>query len=70
VDVALRVFRLQEQQLGRDDVRDLVGNGGAEEDDPILEEAREDVEGPLTTTRLFDDDRNQINAVDSLPREY
>jgi hypothetical protein len=37
------------QQLGHDDVGDLVVDGRAEEDDALLQQARVDVEGPLAT---------------------
>ena len=70
MDVALGVLGLEEQQLRGDQVGHLVGDRRAEEDDAVLEQAREDVERALTTTRLLDDDRNQIHAVAPLPREY
>src|SRR4051812_14747787 len=45
------------QQLGDDQIRDLVVHGRAEEDDPLVEQAGVDVERALPTGGLFDDHR-------------
>src|SRR5215212_3668437 len=45
------------EQLGHDQVRDLVVHGRAEEDDPLVEEAGVDVERALPTGGLLDDHR-------------
>src|SRR3954469_25293388 len=58
-DVLLRVLGLEVQQLGHDEVRDLVVDRGAEEDDPLVEQARIDVERALPTGGLFDVHRYQ-----------
>src|SRR5688572_19695081 len=49
VDVALGVLRLEEQQLGDDQVGHRVLDGVPDEDDPLLEQAREDVVGALAS---------------------
>ena len=46
------------QELGHDQVGDLVRDGRAEEDDSLVEEARVDVEG-RSTGGLLDDHRNE-----------
>src|SRR3954468_4373589 len=56
-DVLVGVVRLEVEELGDDQVRDLVGHGRAEEDDPLVEEARVDVEGALPAGGLLDDHR-------------
>ena len=43
-DVLVRVLGLEVEQLGDDQVRDLVVDRRAEEDDPLVEQARVDVE--------------------------
>ena len=55
-DVLLGVLRLEEEELGDDDARDVVVDRAAEDDDPVLEEAGVDVVGPLAAARLFDYD--------------
>ena len=55
VDVLLGVLGLQEQELGDDQVRHHVVDGGADEDDVVLEEARVDVVGALAAGRLLHD---------------
>src|SRR5215218_2889010 len=60
LDVLVRVLGLQVQQLGHDQVGHGVVDRGAEEDDPLVEQARVDVEGPLAAIGLLDDDRDQI----------
>jgi hypothetical protein len=46
------------EQLGDDQVRDLVVDGGSEEDDSLIEQARVDVEGALAARRLLDHHRD------------
>ncbi len=43
------------EQLGDDQVRDLVGDRRAEEDDPLVEQTGVDVEGALSARGLLDD---------------
>ena len=57
VDVALRIFGIQEEQLGHDDIRDIVVNGAPHEHDPVHEEAAEDVVAALSPVRALDDVR-------------
>ncbi len=59
VDVLVRVLRLEEEQLGDDQVGDVSSIGVAEEDDAVLEQAGVDVVGPLAAAGLLDDDGNQ-----------
>src|SRR5438034_4924855 len=47
------------QELGHDEVCDLVVDRRAEEDDPVLEQARVDVEGALPARVLLDHHRDQ-----------
>src|SRR4029077_13128606 len=55
VDVLVGVFRGEEEQLRHDDIGDLVVDGGADEDDAVLEEAGGDVGGALTAVGGLDD---------------
>src|SRR5207247_5469796 len=57
-DVLVRVVGLEMEQLGDRQVGDLVVDRGAEEDDPLVEEARVDVEGALAVHGLLDHHRN------------
>ena len=56
MDVALRILGLQEEQLGRDQIGDVVGHRRAQENDAVLEQTRKNIEGALATTRLLDND--------------
>jgi hypothetical protein len=47
---------LEEEQLGDDQVRDIVINRRADEDDAILEEAGVDIVAAFSAACLFDDD--------------
>ena len=55
VDVALRIVRLEEQELRDDDVGDVIIDGSAEENDPVHEEPGENIVGPLATAGALDD---------------
>ena len=54
---------LQEEELGRHDVREVVGDLGAEEDDPLAQEAGVDVEGALAASVRLDHHRYQAVRV-------
>jgi len=54
-DVLLGIFRLEEQQLGDDEVRQVVLDDVADEDDPLLQQPRVDVVGALAAAGGFDD---------------
>ena len=58
-DVLVRVLGLEVEELGDDQVRDLVVDGRAEEDDPLVEQARVDVERALAARGLLDHHRDQ-----------
>ena len=58
-DVLLGVLGLEVQQLRDDQVGDLVVDGRAEEDDPLVEQAAVDVERTLAARGLLDDHRYQ-----------
>src|SRR5512133_2732805 len=60
LDVLLGVLALQVEELGHDQVGHVVVDRGAEEDDPLVQQPRVDVEGPLAAVGLLDDDRDQI----------
>jgi hypothetical protein len=47
------------EQFGDGQVGDLIVDRRAEEDDPLVEETRIDVEGALTVRGLLDHHRNQ-----------
>jgi hypothetical protein len=57
-DVALGIFPLQVEELRHDQVRNLVVNRRPQEHDPLFQEEREDIEGPLGTRAGFDHRRN------------
>src|SRR5947199_8914723 len=54
------------QQLGDDQVCDLIVDRGAEEDDSLVQQARVDVEGSLASRGLLDDHGNQRAHAGSL----
>jgi hypothetical protein len=56
-DVLVGILGLQVQQLRDDQVRDLIVDGRAEEDDPLVEQAAVDVERALPAGGLLDDHR-------------
>src|SRR3989304_4951696 len=58
-DVLLRVLGLQEQELGDDQVREVVLDLVADEDDPFLQQPRVDVVGALSAAGGLDDHRNE-----------
>src|SRR3954451_6890781 len=57
-DVAAGILRVEMEQLGRDQVRDLVVHLLAQEHDSLAQQARVDVEGALPAPVLLDDHRN------------
>src|SRR5437773_10769858 len=54
------------EELGDDEVRDLVVDRGAQKDDPLVEQARVDVEGALAARGLLDHHGNQRTHAGSL----
>src|SRR6266545_3891726 len=65
-DVLVGVLGLEMQQLGDRQVRELVIDRAAEEDDPLVEEARVDVERTRAVGGLLDHHRNQRAHAGSL----
>ena len=63
LDVLLRVLGLEEEQLGDDQVGDVVLDRVAQEDDAVLEEPRVDVEGSLTAGARLDDHGDEHRSV-------
>ena len=59
-DVLVRVFALEVQQLGDDQVGDRVVDRRAEEDDALLEQPGVDVERALAAVRLLDDRGDEV----------
>ena len=57
-DLFLRVLRLEEEKLGRDQGRHVIFDRAGHEDHALLEEPRIDVERALATRRLLDDHWN------------
>jgi hypothetical protein len=47
------------EELGDSEVRDLIVNRRAEEDDPLVQQPRVDIERALAERRLFDHHRDQ-----------
>ena len=58
-DVLVRIVGLEVEQLGDDQVGEVLGHLLAEEDDPLRQQAAVDVEGALAASGLFDDHRDQ-----------
>ena len=58
-DVLLGILALEVQQLGHDEVGDLVVDRRAEEDDPLVQQPRVDVELALAARGSLDDHRDQ-----------
>ena len=56
-DLLVGILALQKEKLGDDDVRDVVVDLGPEEDDPVLQQAAEDVPVALAAVRRLDDRR-------------
>jgi len=59
VDFLLRRLALEVEELGDREVRDLVVDRRPDEDDALLQEAAEDVVGPLAARGLLDDHRDE-----------
>ena len=59
VDVLLAVLHLEEEQLRDDQVRDVIVDRRADENDPVLQQARINVVAPLAAAGLFDHHRNE-----------
>lgn len=55
VDVLLRVLAVQEQQLGHDDVGNLIVDRGAQKDDAVAQQQRVDVKGAFASPVGLDD---------------
>src|SRR4051794_33426028 len=60
LDVLVGVLGLEEEHLGDRQVRYLIVNRRADEDDAVLEQARKDVVGALAPVGLLDHHRNQL----------
>ena len=60
-DLLLRILGLQEQELGADQRGHAVFHRAGNEDDPLLEEPREDVIGAFAAVRLLDDHRHKVH---------
>ncbi len=60
VDVLVGILGLQVQELRHDEVADGVVDRRPEEHDPLLEQARVDVERALAAAGLLDDDGNEV----------
>ena len=59
MDVLVRVLRFEVEDLGHDQVGDLVVDLLAEEHDALLEQQRVDVEGAVAAAGLVDDGRDE-----------
>jgi len=58
-NIAVRVFGFEEQQLGNDQIRNVVVNRRADEDDAVAKQPRINVVGAFASVRLFNNHRNQ-----------
>src|SRR5204863_3837893 len=65
-EVLVWVLRLEVEELGDDQVGDLVVDGGSEEDDALVQQARVDVERALAARGLLDHHRDQRAHAGSL----
>lgn len=54
---------LEEQQLGHDKRTDVVVDAAHQTNDSLLQQARENVIGPFTATRLLHNDRHQSEQI-------
>jgi hypothetical protein len=61
MDRLLRVLGFQEQQLRANQCGHGVVDFAVEEDDPLAQKSRIDVEGPFSTARLFDNHRDELH---------
>jgi hypothetical protein len=61
-DFALRIFRFKPQQLSAHQARQAILDRTGHEDDPLLEQPRENVERALPPARLFDDHGNKVHV--------
>ena len=59
MDVLLCVFHLQEEHLRDHQIGDMVVNGGADKNNPVLEQPRVDVVAALAAPGLFNHHRYQ-----------
>ena len=59
-DVLLRVLGLEEQQLGGDERGHMVLDRAGDEDDPLAQQPRENVEAALAPVGLLDDDGDEL----------
>ena len=59
-DVLLRVLELEEEQLGGDEPGHMVLDRAGDEDDPLAQQPRIDVEAALAPVGLLDDDGNEL----------
>ena len=63
MDVLVRVFRLEKQQLGDDQVGHVILNRAHAENHSLLEQPGIDVVGALTACALFDDHRHEAEIL-------
>ena len=61
VDVLLRVLLLEEEQLRDDEVRQVIVDRAADEDDSVFEQARINVVSAFAARRLLDHHRYQMS---------
>jgi hypothetical protein len=67
-DILVGVVGLEVEQLGDDEVRDLVVDGGADHHDPVLQQPRVDVERALAARGLLHHHRDQRAHAATLSR--
>src|SRR4030043_150292 len=65
MDLPIRVFRLQKEHLGNDQIGHLIIDGRAQKDNALLEEPGINVIGPLTPAALLHYNGNQRHAIPS-----
>src|SRR5512136_1242123 len=63
MDLLVGVFRFQVQKLCDDEVGHIVVDGNPQKDNPVFQEPGVDVEGPLASSILFNDYRDQWHVL-------
>ena len=62
-DLLVRVLAVEEEQLGDDEIGDIVIDLGTDEDDPVAEQPRIDVVCPLAAGGGLDDAGNECHGI-------
>ena len=66
MDIFVRIFRFQKEQLSNDNIRHVVIDGSGHKNYSVFEQTRVNVIGTFSAAGLFNDDRNVVHCF-SLP---